>query len=201
MADLTKFKEIIAKEVDDKKTVSFNYPKYEEQGTPHDVWAKSVAEVEKVLDEIISKQPIPEVPLMYMRREEKDDSGRVIRVHFDVYGKATMVRETLKMFRAAENVYVGVNMAASKKMSDQLAKMAAIIKEKYGDHPTQEQITQVINETLGPPQMPKIAKKDGDEYLDKKAPLDLSGIDELEMDEQAEKPSFVMPNPDPDDFN
>lgn len=105
-----KLKEVVSKEFDHKETVSFNFPKYQEIGTPHSVWERNVDNVEKVLEEILSSQPLADdFPLVHIRREEKDEEDSLIRVHLDVYGKATLVKFAVHLLKLAENLYVTIN--------------------------------------------------------------------------------------------
>lgn len=105
-----KLKEVVSKEFDHKETVSFNFPKYQEIGTPHSVWERNVNNVEKVLEEILSSQPLADdFPLVHIRREEKDEEDSLIRVHLDVYGKATLVKFAVHLLKLAENLYVTIN--------------------------------------------------------------------------------------------
>jgi uncharacterized protein YlaN (UPF0358 family) len=114
--NMTDFKHIVDKDVNHKETVSFNFPKYQEMGTPHEVWSINVDKVEECLEAIIENQPWgDEYPLIHMRREEMTDDGLLIRVHLDLHGKTTMVKFAMQMLNRAVNVYVSLNMIASDK--------------------------------------------------------------------------------------
>lgn len=113
-SNMSAFRSIVEKEQDGKETVSFNYPKYEEKGTPYEVWSLGVNKVEEALERIIEDQPWrEEFPLIHLRREEKDESGRVIRVHLELYGRISLVRVALTMLRKAEQAYVMLNTMAT----------------------------------------------------------------------------------------
>lgn len=108
---------IVEKESDGyMETVTFNYPKYEAEGTPHAVWLFNVGKVEESLENILEGAPWrEEFPLIHLRREEFDENGRVIRVHFDIFGRNSMVKISLMMLRRAEEIYVMANQLATPK--------------------------------------------------------------------------------------
>lgn len=120
---IEKFKKVLSVENDTKKTVSFNYPKYQEKGTPHNIWLDNVAKVEKDLEMILEEYPLQEIyPLIYMRREDNDELGQIIRVHFDLFGKKTAIEGSLYMLRHSEDRYVFLNLLNSEESGAELKK-------------------------------------------------------------------------------
>lgn len=114
--NMNDFGAMVEKDFDGKETVSFNYPKYQALGTPHEIWKLNVSKVEEHLESIIENNPWQEdYPLMHMRREEETDDGLLIRVHFDLYGKTTLVNFAMQMLNKSVNMYVSLNTIASDK--------------------------------------------------------------------------------------
>lgn len=122
--DMNMLKTLVEQEGDGKETVTFNYPKYEAVGTPHKVWFFNVSKVEESLEDIIEGAPWrEEYPLIHLRREETDEDGRVIRVHFDIFGKPSMIKISRMMLSKAEEVYVMANRLATEEGRETVRKV------------------------------------------------------------------------------
>lgn len=142
--DIKVLKSLVEKDFNHKEVVSFNYPKYRDIGTPHDVWFKAVSKVEEYLDSLMKSQPFPEdYPIAFIRTEEKDESGQVIKVNMEILGKTTLVKFALQMLSPAEQQYVATNMLSSDKkdeLIDAAKKLAGaeVISVKDAKNPSKE---------------------------------------------------------------
>lgn len=123
---------IFANDIDSKDTVSFNFPKYQKIGTPYDVWLNNVKLVEENLALIINTNPWQSnYPVSYARRDETDDSGNVIHVHFDIFAKSTMITFVETLLKPFVDGYVFNNsLAASGGSSDLLLTSEELNDEK-----------------------------------------------------------------------
>ena len=224
--------QILEKDIDYKETVSFNYPKYEKMGTPHERWLIHTGLVEKSLENIIEKQPLAEeYPLVHIRREERDDSGRIIRVHFDLYGRTTLVKMALVLLNASIDMYVAFNMldgTKGKELFESLPEdLKAAVKNAQGNlkaafipvsssdpEVVKKEVSAYLKDNGIDPNNVKLVSASGTEsskeltkelqktFLKPEGPLDLNALDEMETDEPDDYyPQFVFPNPTPDDYN
>lgn len=198
---------MLAKEVDSKSTVSFNYPKYEAKGTPHEVWLENVNLVERFLESILKAQPFKdEYPLMHLRREEQDDSGRVIRVHLDVFGKGTLVKLTLAFLSEAEKVYVENNLLASPQAKEHLNQIVqngqGMIIPITDPSKAKEQVEKFLKAQGMDPKKVKVVYSGLPPEFQNANPLNLDGLDDQNgEDVDLNLGPLLMGNPDPEDYN
>lgn len=184
---------ILEKDGDVKRTVSFNYPKYEEIGTPHPFWLRTVDNAEEDLEQIIADQPFREdFPLTYYRREEQDASGRVIKVHLDLLGRKTMVDLALQIFAGAEQNYVLANQIATK---EGMVKFQELI----DSNPQLKDLVEKSNllEKLGLTKLLPTNPLNESEKLTE----ELQQPEQNEVKAKKEIPFFIMPNPSPNEFH
>lgn len=221
---------LVDKDIDGKETVSFNYPKYEKIGTPRDVWLSNINDVEVTLEDILDKQPWKdEFPLIHLRREEKDQDGNLIRVHFDLFGRTTLVKFAMEMLNVSVNMYVTKNTLSSDKGQKLLDKLPPDMLDIISKNPngfldivpvnssSKESIKAQVIAHLEAKGLPT----DNIQIMNSKAleipensltklsdddvptgPLDFGFANEVDTNDNKESlPFFLMPNPNPDEIN
>jgi len=221
---------VLELEPDTQDKVSFNYPKYRDKGVSHEIWMRNVNLVEVGLEEILSEAPLgDEFPVMHIRNEELDEDDQVIRVHLEVYGKASIVNQGIAIFNnTAVQKYVASNILNSteaetllSKLPPQVLSIAEAIKNGEPTLGLEGSVTAVPLTSTNNIKEQVIAHLekmgvdtsgveidgstliDSDGSLKDLGPLDLSLVDEEgATDEPLDyKIPFLLPNPDPDEFN
>jgi len=204
MDEINQLKNVVQNDIEFQDTVSFNWPKYEEAGTPYNIWFENTNAVEESLIKILEAQPFPdEYPLVYIKREDTNSEGVVTNVHLDVYGRTTLVKFALTMLDPFVQNYVSKNIVSTPAGAEALQNFEAKAKE-LGVIP--ELIKADPNDLIG--SVKKQLKEKGldpDKVLittmDGKT-VDLgTKEEEEELFDDGSPPMILMPNPDPDGYN
>lgn len=222
MSNLNKMIQALMYDVDIMKSTDFNYPKYEEIGVPHDVWIHNVSIAEQSLNSIVEHNPAAEqYPLMFIRREEKDEVGKVIRIHLDLYGKSKLVDYAMHMFSVNVTKYMFMNNIKSTKASEFLSGIPKEVLSQLSQDPDLKLDIVTFSDITSEEKM----KEELDAHLKskgisaaniksvtivgaddlKKATPNLSGPLNLENlldgEDVTGNPLFIFPNPKPDEYN
>ena len=222
MSDL---KSVVQKDGDHKETVSFNYPKYKSMGTSHADWNSNVNTVEAALESIIQDQPMREdYPLIHLRREETDEFGTLIRVHFDLFGKTTLVKMAMQILNPSVTNYVMLNTLESDKSEAFLEELMSSFKAAGGDasknllsfipslnsddpNALKSEIIKLLKAGVPAANATVNQSKIADDSLthlpsdsEYDGPLNFDEIDSANS-EKDKLPMIIMPNPCPDDYN
>lgn len=196
----------VSKDKDTKDTVTFNYNKYEVKGTPHDVWLSNVNKVEEVLETILNTQPFEtEYPIMHLRREERDNQDRVIRVHFDILGKTTLLKFVRALLAPAENIYVEENLLASNHKEEFIKSLGAEVIPIPNPKKAKETVEKYLKNKGIDPASVKIVYSGFPENPEIE---NAKGLNPLNLDELEDQDSnvlninpFLVSNSDSEDFN
>ena len=219
---------ILAGDIDTSEVVSFNFPKYRDLGVPFDVWMRNVNLVEEGLELLLQNAPLSDqYPMMHLRSEKLDDSGAVIRVDLQIIGKSYLVAQGISIFnRTSVSQYVTSNMLNSEEASKAVEGLAPETIEiankiKSGMFISGKSISQGAQLVSGVGMSPEEIKATVEKQYDDAGidgvevsviPLNLSQSEldsddnplDLSMDEDDVSEMtipFLLPNPDPDEFN